>query len=138
MAESAKTRTHVPAPTEAEIAHDKELSDEELLADMPELKAPEKLRIRERNRIMRLVFESDFMDKDDEKDAPKPKTAAEKAEAAKQKKQETLAILDLVAGIDEFAESIATDKEAYAEWSEGQDYPAFLALMHRYSAALGK
>lgn len=101
---------------------DEKLRDDEILADLPELKDPIKLRIRERNVLLELVMRADAMSKDENADEVAAKMAA----------------LDLMAGIDEFAETIATDKNAYVEWAEAQSYDAFLALLNRYSAALGK
>lgn len=101
---------------------DEKLRDDEVLADLPELKEPIKLRIRERNVLLELVMRADLMSKADGADELAEKMAA----------------LDLMAGIDEFAESIAVDKNAYVEWAEKQGYDAFLALLNRYSTALGK
>lgn len=101
---------------------DEKLRDDEILADLPELKDPIKLRIRERNTLLELVMRADVMTKDENADEVDAKMAA----------------LELMAGIDEFAESIAVDKNAYVEWAEVQGYDAFLALLNRYSAALGK
>ncbi len=101
---------------------DEKLRDDEVLADLPELKEPIKLRIRERNVLLELVMRADIMAKAEGADEVDAKMAA----------------LDLMAGIDEFAETIAVDKNAYIEWSEKQSYDAFLALLNRYSAALGK
>lgn len=101
---------------------DEKLRDDEILADLPELKEPIKLRIRERNVLLELVMRADVMSKAEGADEVATKMAA----------------LDLMAGIDEFAETIAVDKNAYVEWSEKQSYDAFLALLNRYSAALGK
>lgn len=101
---------------------DEKLRDDEVLADLPELKDPVKLRIRERNILLELVMRADQMSKAEDADEVSTKMAS----------------LDLMAGIDEFAETIAVDKNAYIEWSEKQGYDAFLALLNRYSAALGK
>mgnify|MGYP000406172952 CR=1 FL=1 len=101
---------------------DEKLRDDEVLADLPELKEPIKLRIRERNILLELVMRADQMSKAEDADEVSTKMAS----------------LDLMAGIDEFAETIAVDKNAYIEWSEKQSYDAFLALLNRYSEALGK
>lgn len=107
--------------TDAEKELEAVLADDELLADMPELKAPEKLRIRERNRLLALVLQADEMNS-----------------RSLTGKEQQVAALDLMAGIDEFAESIAKNQDAYIEWSEGRNYEAFLAIMNRYATALGK
>ncbi len=107
------------------------LSDDELLADLPELKAPGRLRLRQRNVIMAIAlrlneFVGDEEDSDgegfsiDEDDPRLPQ------------------LLDILADIDEFAESIAVDPKAYAEWAEGKDYDVFTALLQRYASAVGE
>jgi hypothetical protein len=125
MAE-AKTKTvvavDIPEPTEAEVAHEATLNADELLADLPKLKEPTKLRLRERNRLLTLMFNSQALAEDGKIDG----------------RDEQLAILDLMAGIDEFAESIAVNQEEYVVWAEGRTYEAFIAILDRYAVALGK
>jgi hypothetical protein len=109
----------VPASLEA---HEAELSEDELLADMPKLAAPLKLRIKQRNALVKLVMQAESFQKDNSDD----ETASK------------LVILDLIGGVDEWAESIAFDQEAYVDWAQGRGHETFLALMNRYSVALGK
>lgn len=111
----------VDEKTALELLDDK-LRNDELLADMPELKDPIKLRIRERNALLELVIRAEKITKDENADDVDVKMAA----------------MNLMAGIDEFAESIAVDKNAYVEWSVEQEYESFMALLSRYSASLGK
>jgi hypothetical protein len=114
--------------SDAEKLRDAELAAEELLADMPELKPVHRLRIKERNRLMRLVLDSEIFNQtgvtEADKDNVDPTTLN--------------SILSIVEGIDDFAESIARDPEQYVEWSEGKSWDTFLAILNRYSAALGK
>lgn len=129
-----KTEEEVPEPTEAELKREAELEEEELLADMPKLKAPDKLRIGERNRLMKLaiaqrsVFKNTLGDKKTSKDVDTDDIDED----------ELVAVLDLMDGVDKFAESIAFDPEEYAEWAEGKEFDTFSALLNRYSVALGK
>ena len=131
IAKTAPAVEIVDEPSATEIERDKELLEAELLADLPKLKRPEKLRIRERNRLMAIVLRfddlrlevGDVIDEDDDTPASREKS---------------LAVLDVVADIDDFAESIARDPEAYADWSADQRPDAFLAILNRYSVALGK
>jgi hypothetical protein len=109
----------VPASLEA---HESGLSEDELLADLPKLVEPTRLRIRQRNDLLTLVMGAEEFSQDSSLDDTASKVA----------------ILNMMADIDDWAESIAFDKEAYALWSEGQGYESFLALMNRYSVALGK
>lgn len=103
------------------------LSDDELLADLPELKAPGKLRLRQRNQVMKIALklrsftgdaEGEFeLDEDD------PRLPA---------------LLDILAEVDEFAESIAASRDDYSAWAEGKDYEVFTALLSRYASAVGE
>jgi hypothetical protein len=102
---------------------DAKLSDDEILADLPKLKPATHLRIRERNVLLALVMRADVTSKEAE---------------GKDAFAEQMSALDLMSGIDDFAESIAFDKDAYVSWSEGQGHEAFLAILNRYSSALGK
>lgn len=108
--------------TEFEKELERKLGDDEILADMPALKPAEKLRIRERNRLLRLVMLAD--------DASSNENATER--------ETQLAALELMAGIDEFAESIALNPDAYVAWAEGQGHETFIAILNRYATALGK
>ena len=47
-------------------------------------------------------------------------------------------LLDVLADVDEFAESIAADPAAYVEWSLGKGYEVFTALLMRYASAVGE
>ncbi len=127
---SAPTGTKKPQDRKPKAADQLEdiLSEDELLADLPELKAPGKLRVRQRNVIMAIAlklraFTGDDEDGSidlDEDDARLP------------------LLLDVLAQIDEFAESIAVHPDEYAAWAEGKDYEVFTALLSRYSSAVGE
>lgn len=160
----------------AEKELERSLAEDDLLGDMPELTPPVKLRLRQRNTVMKLALGlRNFVP------APDPEEVeAEKAKYSKYSTEEladllevrglevdggrteqiavlaegdaqqpdldmdTLtdeqlgAFLDALADIDEFAESIAKDRAAYAEWAEGKSYDTFTSLLSRYSSAVGK
>lgn len=104
------------------------LNEDELLADMPALREPHRLRLRHRNRFMRLLIQA-------EADGIIGADADEMADPEKMAK-----ILDLLTEIDEFAQSIAVDQQAYEEWSikHASDYEVFMAILSRYASAVGE
>lgn len=109
------------------------LSEDELLADMPALIPPAKLRIRQRNTIMKLAFRMRDVIPDSEDGA-----VSVDLDLDSLGDEELGKLLDAMADIDDFAESIAIDKAAYAEWAQGKDYEVFSALLSRYSSAVGE
>jgi hypothetical protein len=117
-------------PTAAETL-ESELNQDELLADLPELKAPARLRLRERNVILKLAINlRSLMDEGDESESASINIDEDDARMP--------LLLDVLADIDEFAESIAVDKDAYVEWSLNKDYETFSALLMRYASAVGE
>lgn len=110
------------------------LNVDELLEDMPELRAPHRLRLRHKNALKTLAARVGA------RAASLPETIKKSAGGFDLKTEEMLLFLDLAAEIDEWAESIAVDKEAYELWAEArQDDPApFLAIMNRYMDAVGE
>lgn len=125
----------VPQDHKMSVADELEatLSEDELLADMPALVPPAKLRIRQRNTIMKLAFRLRDIIPDSEDGVVSVDLDLESLD------DEVLGkLLDAMADIDDFAESIAVDKAAYAEWSQGKDYEVFSALLGRYSSAVGE
>lgn len=48
------------------------------------------------------------------------------------------ALLDFIATVDEWAETIAIDADAYADWAAGKDYNTFIALFVKYQRELGE
>lgn len=122
-----KTKAVKASTPTAEEAHEANLEVDELLADMPELIAPERLRLRHRNRLMGIFLRADA-----------DGTLMGGGEVRDPKKLESM--LNMLGEVDEFAESIALDKEAYAEWSiaNGDNYNVFSALLQRYASAVGE
>lgn len=110
-----------------EESRDIELSEAELLEDMPELREPTQLRIRHKNRLAAIAYKLD----------------AAGIAGKKIRKSDTtmmIALMEVIGEIDEFAESIAYDKVAYEEWAiaNSDNQEVFLALFHRYMSAVGE
>lgn len=47
-------------------------------------------------------------------------------------------LMELAASVDEWAETIAEDPTAYAEWAAGKDFNVFMALYVKYQRELGE
>lgn len=136
---------HLPSDEEHAAAVAADLSDDELLADMPELIPPTRLRIRQRNKVMALAIGlRSFAKKPADGDAkPVDDGESEEDEAFDLDlddltDEELEKFLGVLASIDEFAQSIAVNEAEYVTWAEGQDYDVFSALLSRYSSAVGK
>lgn len=123
------------APTPSETV-DEQLDQDalraELLADLPELLPAHRLRARARAGFDRLIMHAtvgNVFRKDGmlSFDLNKP-ADVERYDA----------FLEFVAEIDEWAETIAIDPEAYADWSAGKDGEVFMALFMEYQRALGE
>ncbi|WP_230671038.1 hypothetical protein [Rathayibacter sp. Leaf248] len=126
----AQTRVPEDHKTKAPTAAERRESDaeqDELLAGMPALRPPHRLRARQRSRIMRIALKfMPFMPDDDsgfDIDVKDPRMAD---------------LLDIFSDVDDFAESIAEDPAAYVEWAEGASYDQLSALLSRYSSAVGE
>lgn len=104
---------------------------QELLADMPPLRPARRFRLGHRNAFHNLslealksgTFDGESMDFD--MDKPEDIERFQKLQK-------------FVESIDEWAESIAEDANAYAVWSEGKSEEHFLALFAEYKEALGE
>jgi hypothetical protein len=108
-----------------EIIEEGDVSDEEILAELPELLPVSKLRIRQRNMVIVMTTRLVPLTDDDGKldmsmDSP-----------------EFPILLDIIADIDDFAEKIAIDVSAYIEWSEKASFAQFIAILMRYKSAVG-
>ena len=119
-----------PEVTEEEV-RDHELEQEDLLAGMPELRAPGRLRIRHKNRLKAIGIRHgkhlQALSAAQENDTDIPEEAA-------------IGLLDLAAEVEEFGESIAIDPAAYEEWAikHADDVAVFVALLNRYMGAVGE
>ncbi|MCJ1709226.1 hypothetical protein [Microbacterium sp. VKM Ac-2923] len=103
----------------------------ELLDGMPDLRPAHRFRIRHRNNFHNLTLEAVKTGAFDRENLDYDLTNAADIEDF-QKLQE------FVVSIDEWAESIADDPEAYSDWSEGKDEETFMALYVEYRNALGE
>lgn len=103
-------------------------SDDELLEGLPPLTPPNRLRLRSRNRIMRLAIRLRGI-------LPE---GAEEFDTDALSEEQFGTLLDVLAEVDEFAEAIAVDSAAYVAWAEGADYAQFTAILSRYSSAVGE
>ena len=102
----------------------------ELLADMPSLRPAHKFRLRHRNAFKNLTFEAlkkGVFEGDLNYDMSKPEDI-----------ERYQAMQSFVESIDEWAESVADDPDAYAEWAEGKTEETFIALFVTYREALGE
>lgn len=119
--EGAKAPEDHKAPTLQPV-----INEDELLADLPTLTPPTKLRPRVRNKIMKMAAKLSALAGDD------GEINIEVGDA----NFDTM--LDVLADVDEFAESIAIDLEAYVAWSEQSSYEQLSALLTRYASAVGE
>lgn len=126
--------TEDAAPTPSELADQKIEREElrrELLADLPPLRPAYRFRLRHRNAFANLSLEamkSGAFDRDTlEYDLTDPADIEDFQKLQK-----------FVESIDEWAEGIAEDPNAYAEWSEGKTEEHFMALFATYQAELGE
>lgn len=121
-------------PTELEQEQETEAEEEDLLADMPTLVEPTKLRIKHQNSLRRLslavapAFERLRGLRDEDGVLSAEDMDAESYEG----------IFLATEMIDAFAESIAKDPEAYADWAAGKDANTFFAILSRYTRASGE
>jgi hypothetical protein len=150
-----------------------QLSEDTVLDGLPELKAPSKLRLRDRNKITMLALrlreftndtDEDYSTwtvdtlnaeidrrnadlEEDERIAPEGRKKDDLISALEADDQaihldsddpRMPLLLDVLADVDEFAESIATDSDAYVQWSLGKGYEVFTALLMRYASAVGE
>jgi len=103
-----------------------EATEDELLVELPELTAPTKLRLRQRNKIMAMAGRLSSLTDD------AGQISLEVGDPSFVK------LLDVLADVDDFAESIAVDAQAYVDWSHTASYEQFGALLTRYASAVGE
>jgi len=115
-----KPKDHLAPETEPEVTED------ELLATLPQLTPPHKLRLRQRNKIMAMAARLNGLTDDDGGIEVEPGDPA------------FVELLDVLADVDDFAETIATDSAAYIDWSHTASYEQFGALLTRYASAVGE
>lgn len=129
-----ETVEDITEPTALELEQETEAEEADLLADMPTLTAPDKLRIKHQNALRRLSlqvapsFERLRGLRDDDGVLSAEDMDAESYEG----------IFLATELIDAFAESIAKDPEAYADWAAGKDANTFFAILSRYTRTSGE
>ncbi|MBQ9917354.1 MAG: hypothetical protein IJO71_09160 [Microbacterium sp.] len=132
-----KPADHQAPKGTAAQARDTQQLEEELLADLPELKPALKLRIGERNRLSEILLDAYasglFGGSDDERSEGFDLDLDNPEDLAKYKQ-----LNRLCEQIDEWAESIAVDREAYAEWAGGKQHDTYFAILNRYQEAQGE
>lgn len=110
----------------AEKEQEQRREEDELLKDLPALTPAHELRLRTRNKILLISTKLNEFTGDGgaiELDASSP---------------ELVALLDVLADVDEIAESIAENSEEYVKWAAGASYEQFTALCSRYARAVGE
>lgn len=125
-----------PKGTAAKSRDTQEL-ETELLADMPDLKPALRLRIGERNRLSEILLDayaSGLFGRSDDDSAEGFDLDLDNPEDLAKYKQ----LNRLCEDIDAWAESIAIDSEAYAEWAGGKQHDTYFAILNRYQEAQGE
>jgi len=140
MTSTTSTRGRKPSDHQAKAgtaADEREAraANDAVLADMPELVAPTALRMRDRAKIRAVMLHvsTSGVFSDDGEEIELDPTNASQADLEKIR-----AMDDLAVEIDEWAESIAIDKTAYAKWAGGKGYDEFFAILNRYNEAVGE
>ena len=103
------------------------LTLEERLAGIPDLIPPHRLRVKHRNKIRSIFLNLER----------KGVFESEGVEIREDRIEDFMAVIE---DVDEFAESIAYDHEAYVDWASdnGNNVDAFAAILEHYMAALGE
>lgn len=126
-----------PKPTEVLDAElEAKALREELLADMPPLRQPHRFRLGHKYAFENLTLEaakSGAFDGNGDGDGMLEFDMKKPEDIERYQK-----FAAFVASIDDWAESIADDDDAYAEWSEGKTEEHFIALYMFYRDELGK
>jgi hypothetical protein len=135
-----------PAAERADAA----LADDDLIADVQGLKPVHKLRLRQRNALIALMFKMTTF-KEDYPDVEKADKAEEEARKAAeaagvdfepernpeidgQRRELQLKMLEFGAEVDEYFEAnVADDPEAYVGWAEGKEHNAIFSLLSHYA-----
>lgn len=134
---TAKAARSTPKPTDVIDAEaESRALREELLGDMPALRAPHRFRLGHRNAFTNLTLDaakSGAFDGNGDGDGMLEFDMTKPEDIERYQK-----FAAFVESIDEWAESIAEDAEGYALWSEGKTEEHFVALYMHYRDELGK
>lgn len=107
------------------------------------LPAPEKLRLRQQNSLMKLqlelmpVFEKMY-DRDENGDIIRDENGDAQYSPDANRAESAMALADMAAEVDAWAESIATNQDAYVSWAEGKSADYFLAILTYYRQTSGE
>lgn len=120
--------------TELELEQEQEATEAELLAGLPKMAEPHRLRMRQKNMLKRIAF------------AFGPFFEALRATADEDgvthanllAPDDYEAMFDALDAIDAFGEALAVNKDAYVAWSEGKGEAEMFALYKRYQRAAGE
>ncbi|MFF7293228.1 hypothetical protein ACFY9N_11925 [Microbacterium sp. NPDC008134] len=133
----APARSKAPKPSDVVDAEQEAAAlREELLGDMPPLRAPNRFRLGHRNDFENLTLDaakSGAFDGNGDGDGMLEFDTSKPEDIERFQKFKAF-----VVSIDAWAESIADDKDAYAEWAVGKTEEHFMALFIYYRDELGK
>jgi hypothetical protein len=135
----ARSKAAAKTPKPSEVVDAEQEAAElraELLGDMPVLRPPHRFRLGHRNAFTNLTLDaakSGAFDGNGDGDGMLEFDLTKPGDIERYQK-----FADFVASVDDWAETIAEDKDAYAEWSEGKTEEHFIALYMHYRDELGK
>lgn len=112
--------------------HDEKLAQADLLVDLPTLKPPHRLRLRQRNKLMGILLDSGLLDDTDENGDVDVDLSTEEG------RSKVKNLMATAAAVDDFAESIADNPEEYELWAEGKQIDHFMAILGVYMSAAGE
>jgi hypothetical protein len=141
MAETARGTKPQDHKQSQKAQHEARLEQDAILADMPELVPPYRLRFRDKARFRSLLLDvaaSGVFDGIDAGDTEGGELEVDKNSIDPEMIDRVKHIDQMCGDIDEWAESVAIDRDAYIEWSRGKDYDVFFAILNRYQDALGE
>lgn len=132
-----RAKATAPKPTDViDAEQEAQALREELLADMPPLRAPNRFRLGHRNSFTNLTLDaakSGAFDGNGDGDGMLEFDMTKPEDIERYQK-----FAAFVESVDDWAETIADDKDAYAEWAEGKTEEHFIALYMWYRDELGK
>lgn len=130
----ATSETELTPSELLELEQEQKELRERLLADLPALRPAVTFRMRHRNDFQNLLLDaakSGAFDEDTEGPLEFDDSRFEDIERIQK-------LNEFIACIDEWAETIAEDPAAYAEWAQGKTHDHFMALFMEYRDALGE
>lgn len=143
---ATKKSTTTKSIVESESAQERETTMEQadLLADVKGiLPKPERLRIRHQNALMKLQLElmpvfEELYERDEDGEIVRNEDGDALIAEGADRVSASVALADMAAQVDEWAETVALDKDAYQEWAGGKGADTFLALLSYYRGKSGE